>query len=305
MNSSSESTNVMHAQEPSRQASWRNLNKVPAQILALFAIVSVQMGAAVGKGLFTAIGPLGTTFLRLGFAAVLLLLIWRPQIRKLTHVQYINVLLFGVILAAMNGVFYSAIRYIPLGIAVTLEFVGPLGLALIQSRRLKDIVWALLAALGIVLLAPIGHGTINPLGAALAILAGILWACYILCSARVGRTFTGGRGLALSVAVGTIAIAPLGISEGGMALLTPPVILVGTGVAILSTVIPFSLEMEALRRLPSRVFGVLMSIEPAVATLIGFIVLREAIGLRELAAIALIVSASIRVSLDAKTQHAQ
>ncbi len=290
--------------ETSRQPGRQNFTqKVPAQLLALLAIISVQIGAALGKGLFEAIGPLGTTFLRLGFAAVLLLIIWRPQVWRLTRAQYINVLLFGIVLAAMNGAFYSAIRYIPLGIAVTLEFVGPLGLALVQSRKVKDIVWALLALAGILLLAPIGQGTVNLLGAGLAVLAGICWAGYILCSARVGRSFTGGRGLALAVAVATVVIAPLGISTGGTALLKPQVILIGVGIAILSSVIPFSLEMEALRRLPSRVFGVLMSIEPAVATLIGFLILREAIGLREILAIALIVSASVGVSLDATTQH--
>jgi inner membrane transporter RhtA len=283
---------------------WQKVtHKVPAQLLALLAILSVQMGAAVGKGLFSAIGPLGTTFLRLGFAAVLLLLLWRPQVRGLTRTQYINVLLFGIILAVMNSVFYSAIRFIPLGIAVTLEFVGPLGLALVQSRRVKDIVWALLAVGGILLLAPIGQGAVNLVGAGLAVLAGILWAGYILCSARVGRSFTGGRGLALAVAVATVVSAPLGIGSGGAALLRPQVLLAGVGIAILSSVIPFSLELEALRRLPSRVFGVLMSMEPAVATGIGFLVLREAIGLREILAIALIISASVGVSLDATTRH--
>jgi inner membrane transporter RhtA len=283
---------------------WQKVtHKVPAQGLALLAIFSVQTGAALGKGLFSAIGPLGTTFLRLGFAAVLLLLLWRPQVRGLTRAQYINVLLFGIVLAAMNGAFYSAIRSIPLGVAVTLEFVGPLGLALVQSRRVKDIVWVLLAVVGILLLAPIGHEAINLMGAGLAVLAGILWAAYILCSTRVGRSFTGGRGLALAVAVATVVIAPLGISSGGAALLRPQVLLTGVGIAILSSVIPFSLELDALRRLPSRVFGVLMSIEPAVATLIGFLVLREAIGLREILAIALVISASVGVSLDAAAQH--
>ena len=302
-NSSVDDATILRgSREPSRH--WQNLTqKVPAQLLALLAILSVQMGAAVSKGIFGAIGPLGTTFLRLGFAAVLLLIIWRPQVQRLTRAQYIDILLFGLVLAAMNGAFYSAIRYIPLGIAVTLEFVGPLGLALVQSRRVKDIVWALLAAVGILLLAPIGQGTVSLLGAGLAVLAGIFWAGYILCSARVGRSFTGGRGLALAVAVATVAIAPFGISNGGTALLRPQILLVGVGIAILSSVIPFSLELEALRRLPSRVFGVLMSIEPAVATLIGFIVLREAIGLREILAIALIISASVGVSLDVKTQH--
>ena len=300
------STINAHLEEPSRQPGnrWQDLtHKVPAQLLALLSIISVQMGAAVGKELFQAIGPLGTTFLRLGFAAVFLLLIWRPQVRGLRRTQYINILLFGVVLAVMNGAFYTAIRYIPLGIAVTLEFVGPLGLALVQSRRVKDIVWVLLAVVGIILLAPLGQETVNLLGAGLAILAGIFWACYILCSARVGRSFSGGRGLALAVAVATIAIAPLGISTGGAALLRPQVLLTGVGIAILSSLIPFSLELEALRRLPSRVFGVLMSIEPAVATLIGFLVLHEAIGLREILAIALVISASVGVSLDAANTH--
>jgi inner membrane transporter RhtA len=302
--SSSESTKAKstdvdtYLNEPSPGNRWQDLtHKVPAQLLALLAIISVQTGASVGKGLFATIGPLGTTFLRLGFAAVLLLLIWRPQVRGLTRTQYINVLLFGFVLAAMNGAFYSAIRSIPLGIAVTLEFVGPLGLALVQSRRVKDIIWALLALVGILLLAPIGQGGVNIAGAGLALLAGILWAGYILCSARVGRSFSGGRGLALAVTIAAIAISPLGIINGGMALLRPRVLLMGVGIAILSSVIPFSLELEALRRLPSRVFGVLMSIEPAVATFIGFLVLREAIGLREILAIALIITASAGVSL--------
>lgn len=302
---STDINNPIHSQGIKEQPGrWQNFTyKVPAQLLALLAIISVQMGAALGEGLFSAIGPLGTTFLRLGFAAILLLLMWRPRIRGLTRAQYINVLLFGIVLACMNGAFYSAIRAIPLGIAVTLEFVGPLGLALVQSRRVKDIIWALLAVIGIILLAPIGQAAVNPWGAGLAILAGIFWAGYILCSEKIGQSFTGGRGLALAVAVGTVVIAPLGISSGGAALLNLHVLLTGAGIAILSSVIPFSLEMEALRRLPSRVFGVLMSIEPAVATLVGFLVLREAIGVREILAIVLIISASVGVSLDVTAQH--
>src|SRR5882724_976142 len=234
---------------------WQKVTyKVPSQVLALLAILSVQIGAAVGKELFSAIGPLGTTFLRQGFAAILLLLLWRPQVRRLTRAQSLNVLLFGIVLAAMNGAFYSALRFIPLGVAVTLEFVGPLGLALVQSRRVKDIVWALLAVVGILLLAPLGQEAVNLIGAGLALLAGILWAGYILCSTRVGRSFTGGQGLALAVAVATVVIAPLGISSGGAALLRPQVLFTGMGIAVLSSVIPFSLELDALRRLPSRVF---------------------------------------------------
>lgn len=282
---------------------WQRVaGKVPAQGLALLAIFSVQMGSSVGKGLFHEVGPLGTTFLRLSFAALLFCLLWHPRLRGLTRRQWIDILLFGLSIAGMNGAFYAAISRVPLGIAVTLEFVGPLGLALVQSRRLKDLIWALLALLGIVLLAPVGHTSgIDLLGAGFAVLAGIGWAAYILLSGRVGRTFRGGSGLALAVVVSALFIAPFGIAQGGSVLLQPSVLLIGLAVAILSSVIPFSLEFEALRRLPSRVFGVLMSIEPAVASLIGFLILHEAIELRGLIAIAFVIVASAGASLDGST----
>lgn len=288
--------------EQTRQKSnpWQHIaGKVPAQGLALLAIFSVQMGSSVGKGLFHEVGPLGTTFLRLGFAALLFCLLWHPRMRGLTRRQWIDVLLFGLTIAGMNGAFYAAISRIPLGIAVTLEFVGPLGLALVQSRRLKDLIWALLALMGIILLAPLGQTSgINLPGAGFAVLAGIGWAAYILLSGRVGRTFRDGSGLALAVVISALFIAPFGIVQGGSLLLQPSVLLIGLVVAILSSVIPFSLELEALRHLPSRIFGVLMSIEPAVASLIGFLILHEAIELRELIAIAFVIVASVGTSLD-------
>jgi len=200
----------------------------------------------------------------------------------------------------MNAAFYAAIARIPLGIAVTLEFVGPLTVSVFASRKRRDFVWAALAAVGVVLLAPFGNSTIDPLGVGLALLAGACWGAYILLNVRVGRTFVGGAGLALSMAVAALVLLPLGVWSGGAALLNPKILLLGIGVAILSTVIPFTLELEALRRLPARVFGVLMSLEPAMATLVGFVVLREVVSVRALIALTLIVLASGGVSFFQK-----
>jgi inner membrane transporter RhtA len=187
---------------------------------------------------------------------------------------------------------------------VTLEFVGPLGVAVLGSRRLLDGLWAALAAVGIVLLAPLnvlGNSDLDPVGVSFALLAGCLWACYILLSARVGSVFPGGAGLAISLAVGTVVLLPVGMADAGYALLDPWFLLAGLGVALLSSVVPYSLEMQALRRrLPTRVFGVLMSLEPAVATLIGFAVLKEVLDLRDIAAVVLVTAAAAGASLFAR-----
>jgi inner membrane transporter RhtA len=276
-------------------------NKIPPHLFALVSITSVQLGASISEGLFHDIGPLGTTFLRLSLAAVFFLLICRPSFHGYNRQQILTVLAFGITVVIMNGAFYVAIARIPLGIAVTLEFVGPLGVSLLQSRRLKDLIWVVVAAAGIVLLAPIGdHSTIDPIGIILALLAGIFWGIYILLNVQIGSRFTGGTGLSLSMLIAAILSAPMGIIDGGTHLIVPHTLLIGVGVALLSTVIPFSLELEALRRLPSRVFGILMSIEPAMATLLGFLILKQTIDLREILAIVLIIAASIGVALERK-----
>ncbi|GAC1655272.1 MAG: EamA family transporter [Ktedonobacteraceae bacterium] len=272
------------------------MSTLPPPVIVLLAIISVQVGAALAKGLFQTIGSSGTVFLRVGFGALIFLLMWRPRIRGYTRADYMLLLLFGLTIAVMNAAFYAAIARIPLGIAVTLEFVGPLGVSVFASRKRRDFLWAGFAAGGVVLLAPFGNMTIDPLGVVLALLAGGCWGAYILLNVRVGRTFPGGNGLALSMSVAALVLLPLGVWNGGIALLNPKILLLGIGVAILSTVIPFSLELEALRRLPARVFGVLMSLEPAIAALVGFVVLRETTGLRALIALALIVIASGGVS---------
>jgi inner membrane transporter RhtA len=264
---------------------------VPPPILILFSLISVQLGAALAKGLFQQIGSSGTVFLRCSFSALVLVLFWRPRFRAYSRAEYALIIPYGLLIAGMNVAFYASIARIPLGVASTLEFIGPLGVAVAASRRRLDFLWIGLATAGLVLFAPIGHTVIDPVGVGLALLAGACWAAYILITVRVGRTFSGGIGLALGMSVAALALIPFGVASG-TALLHPNTLLLGVGVAILSTIIPFSLEFEALRRLPPRVFGVLMSLEPAIAAIIGFIILGETASLRALIALALIVIAS-------------
>lgn len=272
---------------------------VPPPGLVMLAIFSVQLGAAIAKSLFDELGPSGTVFLRVGFAALVLVLIWRPRITGYTRRQYLVAVVFGLALTGMNFSLYQAIDRIPLGIAVTLEFVGPLSVSVVGSRRLLDLLWAALAAAGILLLAPLGvlgEVSLDPLGVGLALLAGGFWAAYILLSARTGSIFPGGTGLVIALCIGTIVLAPIGISGGGLALLDPWLLLTGFGVAMLSSAVPYSLELEALRKIPARVFGVLMSLEPAAAALIGFVILGELLGLRSIAAILLVTVAAAGAS---------
>ena len=272
---------------------------VPPTGLVLLAVGCFQLGAAIAKGLFDSVGPAGAVFLRVGFAALILLLMWRPRLGGYARSDYGVAIIFGLALAGMNFAFYSALERIPLGVAVTLEFTGPLAVAVAGSRRLIDLLWVILAATGILLLAPLnlfGGVDLDPVGVALALLAGTLWGSYILLSARTGRVFPGGTGLALAMCVGALALVPVGVAEAGYALLDPRILLVGLGVAMLSSAIPYSLEMEALRKLPARVFGVLMSLEPAVAALVGFVVLGERLGPRALAAVVLVTMAAAGAS---------
>jgi inner membrane transporter RhtA len=269
-------------------------------VLVLGAVASVQFGSAFAKGLFDEAGPGGTVFLRVCSAAVVLALIWRPELRGHGRRELALALLFGISLAAMNFAFYSAIDRIPLGIAVTFEFVGPLGVAVFGSRRARDLIWVVLAAAGILLLSDFGGADLDGLGVALALLAGAFWAAYILLSVRVGRAFPGGSGLALAMLIATVPLAPIGIAEGGADLISPSVLAVGIGVGMMSSAIPYTLELEALRRMPAGVFGVLMSLEPAVAATAGFVVLGEDLAVREVVAILLVVAASAGAARGAK-----
>ena len=272
---------------------------VPPPALVLVAIGSTQLGAALAKSLFDDLGASGTVLLRVLFAALVLLALWRPGLRRWTRSDLALAAAFGVALAGMNLSFYAAIDRIPLGIAVTLEFSGPLAVALLGSRHLLDVLWALLAAAGIVLLAAPGGGAIDPVGVVLALVAGVCWGSYILLSQRAGRAFPGGTGLAIAMAFGAVLLLPVGVAGAGAELLAPGALVVGAGVAVLASALPYSLELEALRRLPAHVFGVLMSLEPGIAALVGFAVLGEVLGVREVAAILLVVCASVGASRSA------
>jgi inner membrane transporter RhtA len=269
------------------------LERVPPEALVLGATASVQFGASLAATMFDTLGPAGTVLLRLAFGSLLLLALWRPPVHGWTREQLRLAAGFGVVLGAMNLSFYEALDRIPLGIAVAIEFVGPLGVAVAGSRRRLDFLWVGLALLGILALTRGGGHGLDALGVLFALLAGAFWAAYILINTRVGRAFAGGSGLALAMPVGTLLVLPAGIVAGGSELLTPESLALGAAVGMLSTAIPYSLELEALRRMSASVFGVLMSLEPAVAALAGFVTLGQQLRPRELLGIALVTAASI------------
>jgi inner membrane transporter RhtA len=250
----------------------------------------------LAKTLFDDLGSSGTVLLRTVFAAAVLFALWRPRVRGHGRSDLLTAAAFGVALAAMNFSFYAALDRIPLGVAVTIEFVGPLAVAVLGSRRPLDFTWVVLAAVGILLLAR-GGGAVELDGVLLALLAGFFWAMYILLSARTGRAFPGGSGLALAMVLGSVLLLPAGVADAGDALLDPGLLAAAFGVAMLSSAIPYSLELEALRRMPARVLGILLSLEPAVAALAGFVVLGEGLRLRDGVAIALVAAASAGASL--------
>jgi inner membrane transporter RhtA len=238
--------------------------------------------------------------LRLAFAALLLLALTRPRLTGRTRADLLAASGFGLVLACMNWSFYESLHRLPLGVAVTVEFLGPLGVAVAGSRKLLDLVWVLLAGGGVTLLALGGsRGELNLPGLLLAALAGALWAAYILLSQRVGSTFAGLDGLAIAMTLATVVMIPAGVVQGGSALLRPDVLFGGFWVAVLSSLIPYSLEIVTLRRLSAATFGLLMSLEPAVAALAGMLVLGQQPHLRTVFAIAMVVVASAGTTLEA------
>jgi inner membrane transporter RhtA len=261
--------------------------------MVLAAASSLQVGAAFAVTLFDELGPGGAAFLRLALAAIVLCAIWRPSLDGDLRLAAA----FGVALGLMNWSISESIDRIPLGVAVTIEFAGPLAVAVIGSRRPLDGLWIVLAAAGILLLADPGGGSVDGLGVLFALTAAVCWAAYIHLSQRTGRAFPGGSGLALAMVVGALVVAPAGFIQGGGALAEPDLLGSALVVALASSVLPYSLELEALRRLPAAVFGVLMSLEPAVAALAGLVVLGQDLGARELLAIAMVVVASAGATL--------
>jgi inner membrane transporter RhtA len=273
-----------------------------AALLTLGSIVSVQCGSALATTLFDEIGSAGAVFLRASFGALVLVVLTRGAPLLAPEWRHRDVALLGVSVAAVNLLFYAALERLPLGITVTLEFVGPLGVAVFGSRRRRDPLWVALAAAGIVLLSDGSGGeAVDPPGVALALGAGLFWAAYIVQSARVGRLGPGMGGATMAAAISAVLVAPFGLADGGGELLNPAVLAAGAAVGILSTAIPYVAEIEALRRLPQAVFGVLMSLEPAVAAAIGFLALSQDLGLVEVIAIGLVVLASAGALRSAAT----
>ncbi|WP_313297917.1 threonine/homoserine exporter RhtA [Pseudomonas sp.] len=267
--------------------------------LLLIAMASIQSGASLAKTMFPMIGAQGTTTLRLIFASVIMLLVLRPWRVRMTASTLRNVIIYGMALGGMNFLFYMSLQTTPLGIAVALEFTGPLAVALFGSRRALDFLWIALAVAGLLLLLPVGHGgqPVDLVGAAYALGAGVCWALYILFGQRAGAEH-GIQSAALGVVVAAVFVAPIGIVHAGSALLTPAVIPLALAVAVLSTALPYSLEMVALTRMPARTFGTLMSIEPAIGALSGLVFLGEVLSTTQWLAIAAIIAASVGATLS-------
>ncbi|WP_425541172.1 EamA family transporter [Streptomyces rimosus] len=261
--------------------------------LVIGGIISLQFGASVAVLLFPRAGALGVVTLRLVVAALVLMIACRPRMRGYSRGDWATIVAFGVALVGMNSLFYEAIDRIPLGAAVTLEFMGPLILSVVTSRRALSLVWAALALGGVALLGREGFDGLDPLGAGLALSAGALWAAYILLSSRTGQRFPQADGLALAMSVAALLSLPLGITSAGTALLDPVTIGLGAAVALLSSVTPYTLELLALRKLPASGFAVMMSLEPAAGALAGFLVLHQSLGWAEVVAIGLVVLASV------------
>lgn len=274
-----------------------NARPAAAPVLAAGMVVlgsiAVEVGAALAISIFPRTGPIGIVTLRLAFAALVLLIAFRPRMRGRTRRDWLTVIAFGLVLGTMNVVFYLALDRLPLGATVTLEYLGPLILSVVIARRASAWLWAVLALAGVVLLSRGGFDHLDPIGILLALGAGTCWVGYILLTARVGTRFERLDGLAFAMAVGAIAVIPLGVATAGASLLHPDILLVGLAVALLSSAIPYGLEMLALRRLPAATFSILLSLAPALAALAGLVILHQPLTVLDAVAILLVVLASM------------
>lgn len=274
-----------------------NIPPIPAVLLS---ILSVQCGAAIAKGLFPGIGPIATASLRIGLSAIILLIAFRPNLSKLNRKQWKYVTLYGLCLGAMNMVFYMAIARIPIGLGVTLEFIGPLVVAIFGSKKFVDFIWVALAATGILLITPLTNNGLDPIGILLALLAAAFWAAYIVLGGRISKIMSGGQAVSIGMVFASLLIIPFVFLDGGLARLNPHLLTLGLALALLSSAIPFTLEIRALKQLPARTFSILMSLEPAVASITAFVFLQERLSLKECLSVAFVVIASAGSSLTAR-----
>lgn len=275
------------------------IRRAPPVLLVLGGIGTVQFGAATATKLFSLVGASGASLVRVLLAAVMLMVLWRPSLRGRSSQAWRAVWLFAMALGLMNLAFYNALARLPLGTTVTVEFIGPLGLAVWLSRRRSDYALTALAAAGVLLLSePWGRG-IDSIGLLLALSAGVFWAAYILAAQHAARFFSGGDGVAIAMALAILPTLPFGVAAGGSVLLSTHVLLLGIVVAVLSSAIPYTLETEALRRIDARVFGVLLSLEPGVAALAGWLLIGQRLEPLQVAGIACVMAASIGVTRTA------
>ncbi|EPN9382025.1 threonine/homoserine exporter RhtA [Cronobacter malonaticus] len=272
-------------------------------VVLIVAMASIQSGASLAKSLFPLVGAPGVTALRLALGTLILVIVFKPWRLRFTRSQRMPLLVYGLALGAMNYLFYLSIRTVPLGIAVALEFTGPLAVALFGSRRPVDFLWVALAVLGLWFLLPLGQDVthVDPLGAACALGAGVCWAIYIIAGQKAGAEH-GPATVAVGSLIAAIVFVPIGAAAAGEALWHWSVLPVGLGIAILSTALPYSLEMTALTRLPTRTFGTLMSMEPALAAFTGMIFLGETLTLVQWLALLSIIIASVGSTLTLRRE---
>jgi inner membrane transporter RhtA len=263
-------------------------------LAVLGSVTALGIGTSFAKQLFPQVGSLGTTSLRVGFSALLLLVLWRPWRWPLSRADAVSIIRYGVALGFMNLLFYMSLRTIPFGVAVAIEFSGPLAVAILSSRKLIDFLWLTLAILGLGLLLPLGHGVagLDPEGIMYALAAAVCWGAYIVFGKRLSHLHAG-HSVALGLSVAAVTVVPFGVWHAGSALLQPGILLFGLGVAAISSALPISLEMVALKRLPQEAFGIMTSMEPAVAALLGFLMLDERLsGLQWLAIVCIMLAAA-------------
>ncbi|WP_245822778.1 EamA family transporter [Brachybacterium avium] len=272
-------------------------------LFILGSCFSLQFGAALATQLFPAIGSWGTTALRLGIAAIVLLVIVRPKVHRFTRQQWIAVIVFGVVIGSMNGAFYASIERIPLGTAVAIEFLGPLTVAAVLSTRRSDLLWVLLALSGVGLFGVesfTGAASLDLLGVLFALVAAVFWGLYVLSSARVGQLVAGQDGLAVAMAVGALTVLPLGAQGAAAGIMDLRLLGLAAGTALLASVLPYTLELAALRQLPRHVFGIMLSLEPVVALLAGVLLIGQGATPLRITAAVLVVVASAGVTLTAR-----
>lgn len=280
------------------QAAISHLDRAPPTLLLLLAILSIQLGAALAMTLFPIYGPLGMLFLRMTIGGALLCMLYRSTVMSALRQAPLGILALGLTMAVQSGSFFEALSRIPLGITVAIEFLGPMSVALIASRRLLDVLCVLLAATGIALLTPSIGTSLDPVGVMFAFAAGAGWACFILLCRRLGRVVEGGAGLALAMTIAGLVLFPLvgPAAIAGVAAHSATIVAI-IGVVLFSAAIPLLFEFLALKTMPTKKYGVLVSLEPVVATLVGMAVLAETVGLKAWIAVVLITLASIGVAL--------